>query len=175
MGPKRGLPLNTKRNQPDATHVDTPTPSDFTLERYKHVLTEQAALDANTQASFRLFQSIVTATLGAVSLVVLQSEDWSMTLDASIAVVRTAALLIVLTGAAFLATIVGNALSWFDLRKEEQRLARAFADATQRNDPSFRNFWRWKEFYLTLMVASWTIAGAWLLLGPYSTILQSAQ
>ncbi|GGK73905.1 hypothetical protein [Ornithinimicrobium pekingense] len=147
--------------------------NDFALERYKHVLAEQSSLDANTHTSFTLFQGILTATVAAVSLVVLQAEAWSLTTEASMAVLKTAALLTALTGAAFVASMVGNMFSWIDLRREEQRITLRFANDMGRDDPSFGNIWRWKEFYLTIMVAVWTAAAAWLLLGPYMNLVAS--
>lgn len=149
---RRAALPNEKIHSPKEITEDKDRSIDFKLEHYKYILQQIHSLNENTQRFLALYQTLVTAILGAgVALFVYWS---SSSISASIAVLGIRCLLglLVILTMFVIVSILSGVFSWLDYRKEEAKILNEIVGLGYRGLPKFRNLWRWYETYLVLFI-----------------------
>ncbi|MBL1241431.1 MAG: hypothetical protein COB13_006250 [OCS116 cluster bacterium] len=124
----------------------------YLVERYKYILQEIAALNARTPKYLLLFQSLTTAIFGGGVAVFLGWKNLNISFE--IAQIGIEGLLWLFTILAFfvIVSIVVGMVAWMDYRQEEVELLEMVVKIDFRKAPKWRNFWRWSETYLILII-----------------------
>ena len=124
----------------------------FSLERYKFILGEKRFLNENVHRYLTLFQTLMTAIVGAGATVFISWKKLDLGPEmARITIQMLLGLLIILAIFVILA-LVSGIFSWFDYRNEEIDLLEKNVGSATHARPSIRNFMRWQETYVLLLM-----------------------
>jgi len=126
--------------------------AEFKLERYKYILKEIRFLNENVHKYLSLFQALATAVVGGAAAVFvvgrkvgIDPKITTITIRALLALLAVLALFVVLS-------VLAGIFSWFDYRREEVALVNEVVGPGFRNPPRARNFWRWSETYVVVLM-----------------------
>ena len=142
--------------------------SEFKLERYKFILQQINTLNENVHKYLTLYQTLATAIVGGVVLIVVSWKQ--LKIEAHIARAGVEGLLclyVVLT--LFIVVAIGAGIaSWFDYRKEENEVLDEVVREGYRKPPQLGNLWRWNETYVLLFIVLMALVvcgyiGFWLM------------
>jgi magnesium-transporting ATPase (P-type) len=134
---------------------------DFKLERYKFILQQLNSLNEGTHKYIALFQTLLTAILGAgIAIFAAGRESKIDSYTAQLGIRAILWLFTILTLFVIL-SIIMNAISWFDYRKEEVEILSKEVNENFRQLPSWKNFWRWSETYFVAFLII-TLLAVWI-------------
>jgi hypothetical protein len=134
--------------------------TEFRLERYKFILGQQKFLNENIFRYLALFQVLATAIVGSIIGILISFEKLSITPELAKVGIRGLLIILGILGLFVVISMLSGIFSWFDYRKEEVSLLNDEAGPDYRQNPSFRNFWRWNEVYLILFTIATVAAVA---------------
>lgn len=125
---------------------------EFQLERYRFILQEISNLNANTHKYLTLFQTLATAIISAIVIIFVNWKKLEINYEIAIASIRGFYFILLTVGLFTISRIIAGVFSWFDYRKEEVELLDSVVRPGFRKPPTFKNFWRWDEFYIIVFL-----------------------
>lgn len=125
---------------------------EFSIERYRYILSQISALNENVYRFLAIYQALATTTVGAAILLFVNYKRWGM--EPGTARVGVLSLLVLETiVAAFTALLIlVGVLSWIDYRREECELTDVAVALNFRKAPNVGNFFRWYETYIIAFI-----------------------
>ena len=141
---------------------------DYKLERYKFILQQLNSLNESSHKYIALFQTLATAILGAGFAIFAALGEKKISADTTRLGAYAILWLFTLLTFFVLVSIIVNAVSWFDYRKEEVELLSSEVHEDFRKMPSWKNSWRWGDTYfalslLLILIIVWVYATFWLI------------
>lgn len=127
-------------------------PCEYKLEYYKYILGQIQNINSNTYKYLAFFQTLTTVIVGAGIAIFINWEK--IGISPEIAQVSMQALLVLLwiLTVFVMISIFSGILSWIDYRNEEVDLLEGVLEENFRKRPKVRNFWRWYETYILLLI-----------------------
>lgn len=124
----------------------------FKLERYKFILQQINSLNESTHKFLTIYQTLASAILGGGIAIVVSWRE--LNIDSTIAQlgIRATVTLFTLLTLFVIISIIINAISWFDYRKEEVELLSEEVGTNFRQVPNWKNSWRWSETYFVIFL-----------------------
>ncbi|MGS2646697.1 hypothetical protein [Streptosporangium sp. LJ11] len=129
----------------------------FVLERYKYILQQIHAINENAHRYLALYQTLVTAVATAGIALFVGYKNFGIAANVARSGLIGLMLLESLIAGFTVLLVVAGMLSWFDYRKEECALTDVYISPGFRNEPRWRNFFRWHETYIALFMIGSTI------------------
>lgn len=122
------------------------------MERYQYI---HAQITAANEASYRylaLFQTLTTGIVTAGLALYVGHREWGIA--GSAAKQGLIGLLVLQTVIACFtcALLIAGIASWFDYRREEVTLINNYLGQSFRTSPELKNFYRWYETYIVLLM-----------------------
>ena len=136
-------------------------PMDFKLERLKFVLQQIDRLNERFHKYIAQFQTLTTAIFGAGAIVFVTWSKGGVAADVAQSVIEGLVGLLAMLGLFIIVFVCTGAISWMDYRHEEVRILNDALGPGYRRPPQLRNFFRWHEFYLVLMIVGTVGIGSW--------------
>lgn len=125
---------------------------EFKKERYKFILSEIQNLNGNIHKYLTLYQTLVTAVIGAGIYVFINYKKMEISPDVAQLAIKGLLGLLVLLSVFVIISMLSGLFSWFDYRKEEVALLDVVVAKGFRKLPEKGNFWRWYETYIILFI-----------------------
>ncbi len=133
---------------------------DFKLERYKFINAQIDRLNKNTHIYLTQFQTITVSIIGASVLIFVNFKSLNVIKEVASYGIKSLYFLLIGVSIFTIARIVAGVFSWYDYRKEENKLLDSAVEIGFRSEPNISSFWRWDEFYTMLIVVFVPIAFA---------------
>ena len=124
----------------------------FKLERLKYILDQQKFLNEYSHKYLTIYQSMITAIVGAGMAVFMSWKRLSISLIVARTTIRALECILILTGAFMFLVVFTTIASWWDYRKEETELLNEVVESNFRSPPSIKGIWRWFESWLLIFV-----------------------
>jgi hypothetical protein len=144
------------------------TKSAFKLERYKFILQQINTLNENVHKYLTLYQTLATAIVGGVVLIVVSWKQLKIDAPTARAGVEGLLCLFIVLTLFILGSIGAGIASWFDYRNEENEVLNEAVSEGYRKPPKFGNLWRWNETYVFIFIVVMALVvcgyiGFWLM------------
>jgi hypothetical protein len=125
---------------------------DYWMERHKFVLQQIQISNETPYKILTAFQTLETVVATAVAALMVGYRKWE--LDPNAAHVSLLWLSLLFTGIAVVSfvLVVVNVANWAQYRREECRVVRQMTGNDLREKPRFRNFYRWSETYILILI-----------------------
>jgi hypothetical protein len=132
------------------------------LERYRYLQSQITSTNEATYRYLTLYQTLTTAVVSGGLALFVGYKDWQIA--GGTAKNGLIGLLILETIIACFTCLLlaAGVASWFDYRREEAELLNGYLASNFREQPSFRNFYRWYETYIIAFIVVITSA-IWIL------------
>ncbi|MFL0288445.1 hypothetical protein ACJH6J_24040 [Mycobacterium sp. SMC-18] len=124
------------------------------LERYKYINSQLAALNDSAHKFLSLYQTLTAAIVTAGLALFVGYRGWGISADNAHKGLIGLLLLQAIVAAFTCAFLLAGVASWLDYRREEVTLLRDYLDQSFREAPKIRNFYRWYETYMVLLVVA---------------------
>lgn len=149
-------------------HNDPEVVKDFALERYRYLLQEIHTVNENVHKFLAIYQSLMTALVGAGLALFLGYRRWGIAPGTARAGVLAVLWLATAVAAFTFLLILTGMLSWLDYRREECELTDRLVYPGFREPSRIANFYRWYETYILVFILLsvgllWILALTWLL------------
>lgn len=128
----------------------------FKLERLKFVLSQIDRLNTQLHRHITLFQGLTTAIIAAGAAVVLAWRQYGIGPDLAAATLRGLVGLLCLFSFFIIVLLITGIVAWYDYRSEEARILNEVIGAQYRRFPTYKNFYRWHEFWMIVLVVAAT-------------------
>jgi lysylphosphatidylglycerol synthetase-like protein (DUF2156 family) len=125
---------------------------DYWMERHKFVLEQ---IQISNEAPYKIltaFQTLETVVATAVVALMVSHRKWQLDLNAAHVSLLWLSLLFTGIAVVSLALVVVNVANWTHYRREECRVVRQMTGNDLREPPRFRNFYRWSETYIIVLI-----------------------
>lgn len=141
---------------------------DFKLERYKFILQQLNSLNEGTHKYIALYQTLVTAIIGAGFAIYATWQGEKLSSETARLGIKAFLWLFTILTLFVILSMIMNAISWFDYRKEEVKLLSDEVGKDFRKAPTFKNIWRWSEtwfviFLIAMIILIWTFVQNWII------------
>lgn len=130
----------------------TKASKDYKLERLKFILSEISNLNQNTRSILSLYQALSTLIISAGVYVFTKWNDSKIEDEVAIIAMNSLKYLLAIVSVFCLLRMGANISSWIDLRNEEVEFMNYEVKRGFRKKPSLKNFWRWDETYIILLI-----------------------
>jgi hypothetical protein len=130
---------------------------DFKIERYRHINGQLAALNDGVHKYLLFYQTLAAAIIAGVATFIVSAPEHGVAPVISNKIIRAAGWLLLLGGLFTAVLVASSILSWFDYRKEECELLDQCVATGWRSKPKARNFWRWPEIWILLLMVLATL------------------
>jgi len=125
---------------------------DYWSERHKFVLQQIQISNEVPYKVLTTFQALETVVATAVVVLMVGYRTLGLDLSAARMSLGWLSLLFTAVAVVSLALIVGNVANWTHYRREECRVVRQMTGHDLREVPRFRNFFRWSETYIAMLI-----------------------
>lgn len=127
------------------------------IERYRYILQQINTVNENVYRFLAIFQAIVTALVTAALVFFVSYSKWGIAPSTARTGLRGLLVLITVIAGFTILLIAVGILSWLDYRREECELTAKYFAADFRIPPKLRNFYRWYETFIILLIIVITV------------------
>lgn len=121
------------------------------VERYKHIVAQQAKLDLASVEALNLYIKGGTVLLAAFAAVIGAQDTLKLSPDQTSGLLQLVSWAMWFLGSYVVVTILANMASWWDYRTEETELAMAHVALYFRKPPKL-NLLRWRETWMVVFI-----------------------
>lgn len=124
----------------------------FALEHYKFILLKIQHLDESIYKSIGLYSKLITSVFAFLIAAILAEQSGKINTALLPITFNLAKAFIIFLSSIFLLITLANILSWRDYRNEELNLHNYLSIDIGRKNTSFKNFYRWIEFWFIFTI-----------------------
>lgn len=151
-----GLQALAEREPPEKVNVKD-IAREFSLERYRYILTQIHAVNENVYRFLAIYQALATTTVGAALAIFVWYKKWGISPSTAHAGVLGLLWLETIIALFTVLLIFIGILAWLDYRREECELTDEAVHAGFRKPPKVGNFFRWYETYIIVFIMASTV------------------